>query len=699
MDLFKRIQDLSAIYDDDGPSATVQERPMFNDGGMLVQPSNDGSRPGYAKPIDNPLTKNQKQKVIKAFPDVKFDFDTYPKYGVKKYLTGDDRKTNKDYTKVDRFTKKGFTLEQGKGLSTRGKVYQDRGKRLSVKDQEKIKSLFELPSGEEWDFKTHKYGIKQAGRENLLVRMARVVKEKKPWKIAADVGSPKGWMLLQMNRVYENEKKAKVKNPTYKPVFKEINGVNRIIGFKDNTSAGQGKTYYGLDKYSKKNATDWVQHGDYKQNVKLFDIAKRSNNAPNEVITGLLNDKGFKGKVTLNNLVNFLSGVEATSPAAIKNAIVRHHNSGVAFGSATNDLSLTTQIINKKIVEAEQRIRSGNVLPEDVQLLKNNNIFVRGSDGKLYGAGKKSAIGQFKQIESDVASALGSGVDFKGNKFNNKQLKKYLNPQLEKQIKIQFCTNFKGGPPGSCDISEAMDNMLKQTNAVKQGAIKGTEATRIANKASKVVRFGTGAGLAKFLGPLGLGAEAVFEVGMAVPGYARGESGKRLLGDSILGLIPGVGQSAEEEFDEYATKSGMSDLEQQKIKDANRFLELNNALTTASNVGVLEGRGAGRGGENQALKLFEKQYNEYEPLYNQFVGGPPSESASTALAEQQRINDLINEDKAIRAEQRDIAMDEDFMAAGGGIAKEAGDRSGAMTRSMNPDSQGLSYLFNRVKKV
>ncbi len=86
-------------------------------------------------------------------------------------------------------------------------------------------------------------------------------------------------------------------------------------------------------------------------------------------------------------------------------------------------------------------------------------------------------------------------------------------------------------------------------------------------------------------------------------------------------------------------------------------------------------------------------------MYNQFVGGPPSESASTALAEQQRINDLINADKAIRAEQRDIAMDEDFMAAGGGIAKMAGDRSGAMTRSMNPDSQGLSYLFNRVKKV
>jgi len=36
MDLFKRIQDLSNLYDDDGPSATVPEsRPMFNDGGRI----------------------------------------------------------------------------------------------------------------------------------------------------------------------------------------------------------------------------------------------------------------------------------------------------------------------------------------------------------------------------------------------------------------------------------------------------------------------------------------------------------------------------------------------------------------------------------------------------------------------------------------------------------------------------------------
>ena len=54
MDLFKRIKDLSAIYDDDGPSSTVLEsRPMFNDGGMLVKPNANGSRPGYKEDKKN----------------------------------------------------------------------------------------------------------------------------------------------------------------------------------------------------------------------------------------------------------------------------------------------------------------------------------------------------------------------------------------------------------------------------------------------------------------------------------------------------------------------------------------------------------------------------------------------------------------------------------------------------------------------
>jgi hypothetical protein len=48
-------------------------------------------------------------------------------------------------------------------------------------------------------------------------------------------------------------------------------------------------------------------------------------------------------------------------------------------------------------------------------------------------------------------------------------------------------------------------------------------------------------------------------------------------------------------------------------------------------------------------------------------------------------------------------LDEDFFdrrkRAGGGILKQAGDRSGAMLESMNPDSQGLSGLLKRGIKT
>jgi hypothetical protein len=64
----------------------------------------------------------------------------------------------------------------------------------------------------------------------------------------------------------------------------------------------------------------------------------------------------------------------------------------------------------------------------------------------------------------------------------------------------------------------------------------------------------------------------------------------------------------------------------------------------------------------------------------------------------------IGELRAMSPEQRqelrrkgdEFAFSE-FAAAGGGIAKEAGDPSGAMLESMNPDSQGLPSLLKRVR--
>jgi len=327
-----------------------------------------------------------------------------------------------------------------------------------------------------------------------------------------------------------------------------------------------------------------------------------------------------------------------------------------------------------------------------------NNI----KKAKLFEVNRKAAYDAALKMSQEEKTKIMSKI--RGEDFN-----KHLSPKHQQLIKNQWCpdTFNKGGGAGTCPIGEAMDNMIKKTNAVKQGVIKGTEATRIANKASKVARFGTGKGLAAVLGPIGLAGEAVFEVALAAPGYARGESGKRLLGDSILGLIPGVGQSAEEEFDEYATKAGMSELEQQKIKNANRFIELEQALVDMDTAGILEGKGAGRGGQHKGINKFMKLQEEYIPLYNQFVGAPPSESLSTMFAEQDRINQTIEEAKATRRKQRQdsgiVAQDDWYRNldtrgyAGGGIAGIR--RPHAIPPKSGPTPQGLPSMYNRVKRI
>ena len=498
---------------------------------------NQGGRIGFSEG----LTVKQQQKVVEAFPDIEFDFKKYPKFGVKKYLTGklgkvDDRLTNKDWTKVNRFKKKGFTLEMGKGKTTRGVPYSVEGKRLTKTQQEFIKSNFELPEGvKEWDFTKadQKWGFKPdtTEKKNIQRRMERRLKEKKPWTVAADRGSTKGWMMLQMNRVYENEKAAGKLRPgakkfTYEPIFDKFGDREIIVGFKDNTKAGGGKTYYGLDKYTKKGAGDWTKHGDWKLNQKLVDIAKRSGNAPNDVIMGLLKDRGFKnldGKLKLDHLIHFLSGTEGTSSDVLKSAIARHHQSGVGFGSATDDLALTTRTINNKMKGIEKRIANNKILAADIQTLKNNNVYVRSPDGTLYGAGKKTPIGQFKQIESSVAKALETGVDLRGQKFDNKKLLKFF-----KDVGYRCRKSGGGEETVACymdDVKKTRADLKSSDVTVRAKALtKQRKALQVASKLpqiGKIVRQGLqagAAGLSTAFKWTGLGAP----IGYAIEGMVEG---------------------------------------------------------------------------------------------------------------------------------------------------------------------------------
>ena len=64
-----------------------------------------------------------------------------------------------------------------------------------------------------------------------------------------------------------------------------------------------------------------------------------------------------------------------------------------------------------------------------------------------------------------------------------------------------------------------------------------------------------------------------------------------------------------------------------------------------------------------------------------------------------QLREMSPEDREELRRKGDEFAFSEFAAAGGGIAKQAGDPSGAMLESMNPDSQGLSGLLKRGNKI
>jgi hypothetical protein len=353
MDLFKRIQDLSAVYDDDGPSAMVPEsRPMFNDGGMLVQPSNDGSRPGYAQPKgktkkktlnkeklnvlneysqeifgqdydkltkpddvskvyntavnrnrgentfkyrksskNNPLPKEQKNKLIKFAKanNIKLDFNENPRFGVPAKIKNKPG-INQNYQKIiDSYNNYDFEIFKKDTLNPQQRNF--------------VMDNFELPKGvKNWDFDNFKFGINSTKFRPLQKRIKTKLDGPKKYTIAVDRNAPKGWMTAAMERVYKNQTilledgsrglKKGVDKLTYEPVFKK--GTNNIIiGFKDNTPSGQGLTYYGLNKNTPEDAASWSQHKDYSKVAKFIDITERVKEEPSKILQKILDDKGI----------------------------------------------------------------------------------------------------------------------------------------------------------------------------------------------------------------------------------------------------------------------------------------------------------------------------------------------------------------------------------------------------------------------
>jgi len=400
-----------------------------------------------------------------------------------------------------------------------------------------------------------------------------------------------------MERLYNNQK-GKTKNLTYDPIFETIDGKKIIIGFTDNTESGKGKTYYGLKKYEKKNHTPWINHGDYKNVSKFIDISKRSFNEPNAVIKDILKQKGINQSLKLNDILNFDRYFETlnktTSKELLKNAIVKHHISGVGGGTgsgksiaianaaATKDLQLLTAATNNKVRKIENKLKvNGFISAEDNLTLKNLGASIRGANGKLYGGGSTTAIGGFKAIEKQAEEIV------KGDKFNVKNIKKYVAALGGGACSVFSGKKADGGRIGLATGTPNIDDCFKSGRAViNSGKIP-------VDKADDFAQFLKRAGsLGRSIMKIGIIPEALYVAADSLIRVGMGDTFKEAGLRASDWFLPGdQTKIAEMSKVERIFGQNKANLVGRAIDYKNQLLEISGLEKTKTNLELLSGDG------------------------------------------------------------------------------------------------------------
>ena len=585
---------LNDFEDDFDSSATVQgSRPMFANG-QLVQPNNDGSRPGYNGERDFGKTVESNIRFRSGKYDVSykgnslgsFDKITDARQARNKAVDGDPRKKTGSVKEgsrgdilrknLDKLFKSNNTSpsfeEVTKNLSFKDdydkrkykKVLNtilkndekysifkiDTADRLTELEQKIVTDNFELPPGQkEWNFKNQKFGININENQNLSERIKRKLDGPQKYTIAADSAKPSGWMMNAMNRLYKNEikKDVKFKDLTYQPIKK--NGI--IIGFTDTTAGGRNKTYYGLKKNTPEDATPWTAHGDHDRIEKFLKIAKGAQiDDPSKLLQKILDDKGItklmgnESVLTLNDILSherYYSKLSDIAPQKlIEKQIVLHHTKGVggdlAKTAATKDIQLLTGAVNSNVNSLEQIVRGTNKTParklnaDEIAKLKNYGAKIVNLDGKVVGGGYTDPTKQFAGIEKGALKYA------KGDQFNVKTVASYL--------ERLGCGKAAGGRILMMDGGATLTKCAKKgQQKLTKGLTNGFDKTE-GELAKKILQAGRGMGsmlsLRNILGPAAVGFTVAAEAGLV--GYdmlATGKSFKEAVGSSLFNYALG----------------------------------------------------------------------------------------------------------------------------------------------------------------
>ena len=706
MDLFKRIQDLSALYDDDGPSAMVPEsRPMFNDGGMLVQPSDDGSRPGYAK--------SKKKKISNT-------------EGLEK-LVKQDKITNKN---VQNWTTK-WIKQNAKNYNIR---QFDKFKKNMAKDWSK-----EIKNQKKYNpFRiniTTSDGLPNA--RGLNINGVTTPLKKDPTL---------GFEKIFYDQMFKDKdfKKKVVEYLDFVNTDKRFGSVrDDLVAQGKIATDADGKAFFKKSSGSKKA---------YLQYAKFID----------EDVVYFFGDVLNSRRLWNNNpaSLNIYSIIEKNTPP--KKIQKYRKKLSTAYSSWMNNLKEVADLAGmdfNKVLEMQyneaakmKKVFNVKELPFDFQYAQDH----------LYGLAEAKELGDpkiAKQTLKNLVATTKAQNAYLGTKgFTQKRTKlirDFKNAPLENKANIvnQLNTLAEEYVPGRLQYNVKKDGSLKITNLqpestfkLRQGAYKNIAQTfpkdikklmakkladsgfecRLANgincndpkayaqsikenmakvqqgdnaSVAKVNKLGKAMngfkGAAKFTG-WGLLTELGFAAPLAAVDYAKGANKDEIISNATYGLF---GKSEEEQLKEKYADYGQA----QKFQDTyDKLLNQESALDDQTGYGPIINP---QNIENTEKKLIEqsKAFNTILPPSMGFKGDFDLDMFFNAQALDQKRREEFAKEKEQRSKEIGILKPstglEAVELAGGGIAKMAGDRSGAMTRSMNPDSQGLSYLFNRVKKV
>ena len=267
---------------------------------------------------------------------------------------------------------------------------------------------------------------------------------------------------------------------------------------------------------------------------------------------------------------------------------------------------------------------------------------------------------------------------------------KGLKAFMKKQGIPCFVKRANGGPV-TCDMPQAYEKSLNQ---ISKAAQAGDSAAQ-----SKLLNFrnavkGAGGVIKGVLGPAAIAAE----IGIAIPiglfDYAQGKPTEEIVNTLTYGL---GGKSREDRLKEEMPTYGQGDALQSAF---------DGYLSTLNRLGEIRDPESLRPGKkaDDMLKTFYERQEPFMRVNPQVEQGQmfDLDMFRKNVAESRAAEEKLAEEDLKRKQERRTdpftAYSDDFMAAGGGIAKEAGDSSGPPPES-GPNSQGLQGLLNRVKKT